>query len=167
MANYLLPHFGELDLDNLEPYTTQTIDLKNHSVVLDLNLLHGHSVSESEMKLIQNFLENLEAYTDKVKTILPTDYAAEGATYDYLNEFLMEMEDDDLLSVLHDTDEELPTEFRLLEKLYIKRISFYPEKEDDLLAVIDYALSGVITEDVLVVLLNKQLRLKDIVVERA
>ncbi len=166
MANYEIPYFGALNLQELEAYTTQTIELKNRSVILDMNLLSGNSVSEEEMKVIKGFLLNLEAYTNQISTILPTDYAARGATYDYMEDFLRELDDEDLISVLHGTDEELPTEDRMLQKFYIKRISFYPEKEDELLAVLDYAISGNITEDALVVMINKQMKLKGIVIER-
>lgn len=166
MANYTIPHFGEIDLQNLAPYSTANTDLKDRTVILDMNLLEGTSVSEEEMNVVKKFLENLEPFTNQIRTILPTDYSARGATYDYIEEFLRELDDDDLISVLHGTDEELTTEERMFEKLYIKRVSFYPEKEDELLAVIDYAISGNITEDALVVMLNKQMRLKGIVIER-
>lgn len=167
MANYKIPYFGELNLQKLEAYATQTIELNNRSIIIDINLLNGTSVSEAEMKVIKSFLENLESYTRQITNILPTDYAARGATYDYMEEFLRELDDDDLISVLHGTDEELPTEERMFQKFYINRISFYPEKEDELLAVLDYAISGNITEDALVVMLNKQMKLKGIVIERA
>ncbi|MFK7808962.1 MAG: DUF2004 domain-containing protein [Saprospiraceae bacterium] len=167
MKSYSIPHFGTIDLDELAPYSTATIELKNRSVILDINLLSKTAVEESEMAVIKSFLENLEAFSDKVSSILPTDYAARGATYEYLQEFLRELDDDDLISVLHGTSEELETEERMLLKFYVKRISFYPEKEDDLLVVFDYAISGNITEDALVVLINKQMKLKDIVIERA
>jgi hypothetical protein len=166
MANYEIPYFGALNLQQLEAYATETIEFKNRSVTIDMNLLNGNSVSEAEMKVIKGFLENLESYTNQIGTILPTDYSARGATYDYMEEFLRELDDEDLLSALHGTDEELSTEERMFQKFYIKRISFYPEKEDELLAVIDYAISGNVTEDVLVVMLNKQMKLKGIVIER-
>jgi len=166
MESYKIPYFGTIDLEKLEPYSTQTIELNERSVILDLNLLSRTSLEESEMTPIRNFLENLEPYTNQVKSILPTDYEARGATYDYIEEFLRELDDDDLISVLHGTDEELSTEERMFEKCYIRRMSFYPEKEDDLLVVIDYAISGNITEDSLVVMINKKMKLKGIVIER-
>lgn len=154
MKQFILPYFGEIDLDNVEEYYYVEIEYKDNELNLDLNfeeLLIAPAVATQ----IKHILDNIEAYDIQNRLYIDADYAKakEGSfVNDFVNYHLEDIGEEiceDIAIDLTATDRDE----QFIKKLKLVRVGMYPDskRENGGFAVFDYSIDPEITDQLLVV----------------
>ena len=76
MASYSLPHFGEIDPQNLEECYDVEAEFKGRTLRMDLNF-EGNSIDTKRLAVVKKFIEGLEKFDVQNKKCIEEDYADE------------------------------------------------------------------------------------------
>ncbi len=164
MPKFKVTHFGALDINNLEEYYEVAIQLADQSVSVDLNF-DEDAVSESKLKVVNHFLEQVLQYDTAAKLAIQKDYAGGGdAVKEYVEHHLEVLSADDLDTVLASSEASLSNENKILNALHLKRIGFYPDEENQF-AVFDYTIDKELTDYLVVVNFKKDGKVDSIAME--
>ena len=155
MANYSLPHFGQIDLTNLDEYYSVKIDLDGREIEVDLNF-EEKTIDSKQMDTVKKFMEKIPDYDKKNKKYIERDYADEdGDTVKmYVEHHLEEIDKTELAGLVDFDNKSVSPEKQLVKALHLVRIGFYPHDEDEF-AIFDYSLGKELT-DYLVVITTDQ-----------
>jgi hypothetical protein len=145
MAAYTLPHFGDLDLKNLEEYYDVDIDYNGNEIQLDLNF-DANSIDPKRMDVVKQFIDNIAEFDKKNRTYIEADFADEDA--DTVREYI-EHHLDELPNLVKQGDESSP-EMQLLNALRLVRVGLYPDGEDQF-AIFDYSIGKELTQYLVVI----------------
>ncbi len=147
-----LPFFNDLNLELVQNYYRIKIDYEVRRLQLDLNF-ENTSISEDNLNLVINILENLDKWIDKAKESINKEFQTESEVDDYIDFHIEELLEGDFEILLKDADKSLSRKEQILSILKLKRIGFYPEAENY------YAIFDFVAEEksnqVLVVNINK------------
>lgn len=151
MAEYTLPHFGNLATENLEEYYVANIEFDEDEIEIDLNF-ENKTTDTITMHKVKNFIENIEKYNKLNHTYILNDHNDEdGDTVrSYLEYHLEEVEKEELSGLINFDDKTTKPELQLLKNLKLVRIGLYPDTEDNF-AIFDYSIGVEITDHVVVV----------------
>ena len=154
MANYLLPHFEELDPKNLEEYYDVEIDFNGHEIQIDLNF-DNKSIQSERLDIVKKFIENLSAYDTKNKKYIKEDYADEDCdtVRTYVEHYIESFDKEDLSEFINFDNLELTPEIQLMNSLRLVRIGFYPDSEENF-ATFDYSINPEIADQLVVILIS-------------
>jgi Protein of unknown function (DUF2004) len=156
MATYLLPYFGEINYTALDDdFYDIEIELEGNKIDIDLNF-ENESIEETKMKNIKNFLEKLTIFDTQNKARIKQEWLddIEGYVNWYLIHHLEELNEADLSGLVDFDNEDIEPEVQLLAKLRLVRVGLYPIS-DDKFAVFDYSIGRDLTDDLLVIVTNK------------
>jgi hypothetical protein len=154
MAEYTLPHFGNLPTENLEEYYDVDIEFNGNEIQIDLNF-ENKTIDTLTVDTVKNFIENVENvenFDNLNKTYILNDYNDEdGDTVKfYLEHHLEEVGKDELSKLINFDDTTTEPEQQLLTKLKLVRVGLYPESEDNF-AIFDYSIGQEITNYLVVI----------------
>lgn len=151
MADYTLPHFGNLQTDNLNDYYDVDVDFNGNQIQIDLNF-ESKTSETATLEKVKKILDNIGKYDELNKTYILNDYNDEdGDTVKFYLEHHVEEVDKETLSGLIDfEDASTEPEQQLLSKLKLVRIGLYPENEEAF-AVFDYSIGTDITNYLVVI----------------
>lgn len=151
MAEYTLPHFGKLTIENLEEYYDVDIMFNGNEIQIDLNF-DNKAIDIVTMDKVKNFIENIEKFDKLNKTYILDDYNdEEGDTVKfYLKEHLEDFGKEGLSTIINFDDKTIEPEKQLLAKLKLVRVGLYPESEDNF-AIFDYSIGQEITNYLVVI----------------
>ncbi|WBX77993.1 DUF2004 domain-containing protein [Tenacibaculum ovolyticum] len=150
MKKLKLPYFKEeIDIKNLkEEYATE-FEFNDKKVDIFLNEM---KISDDEQfGTIKNVLENIFELDKHNRSLISKNFEGkDGVTYDYLSYHLEELKEE-LEDIIDLDDSQISDMKKLLRLLKIKTISFYSD-----LVVFDYCLNDEISDQLLVVKMNRQ-----------
>ncbi|MBZ4192646.1 DUF2004 domain-containing protein [Niabella beijingensis] len=150
MAEYILPHFGEVDTDNLEEYYDVAVLLNGHEVCIDLNFM-DKAIDLDALRTVDGFIGTI-AEQDKMnrKRILH-DYHDEnsGAVKEYVIRHIEEIGPADLSNLIDCNSKAITPELQLINALKLVRVGLYPYDLDEL-AIFDYTIGEDLTQYLLV-----------------
>ena len=151
MAEYTLPHFGNLPTENLEEYYDVDIEFNGNQIQIDLNF-ETKTIDTLTMDKVKNFIENIDKFDKLNKTYILNDYNDEdGDTVKfYLEHHLEEVGKDELSTLINFDDSKTEPEQQLLTKLKLVRVGLYPTSEDNF-AIFDYSIGEEITNYLVVI----------------
>ncbi len=146
MKDYLLPYFGQIDLDSLKEEYYGEIEFNGKEISVDINF-ENKSISETKMDIIKNFIENISDYDTQNKTYIENDYNNENGDVvkEYVKFHFEELENELSEHKLIDlNNKKISLENQLLNKMQLERIGFYPDGkyETASFAIFDYTLEG-------------------------
>jgi hypothetical protein len=123
MAEYTLPHFGNLPTENLEEYYDVDIDFNGNEIQIDLNF-ENKSIDKLTMDKVKYFIENIDKYHELNKTYILNDYnEKDGNTVKfYLEHHLAEVGKDALSKLINFDDTTTEPKQQLLTKLKLVRV---------------------------------------------
>jgi len=165
MAEYTLPHFGAIDIDNLEEYYLVTIESNGKTIHLDLNF-EEQSIDTDTLEDIKTFIERIDAI-DKINAKhLANDFHDEdGETVKlYMEHHLEELDQSQLSTLVNFEDTKTDPALQLLSKLNLVRIGIYPQSED-FFASFDYSIGLDLTDYLVVIYTDKNGGVEDMVME--
>lgn len=157
---YSTKYFGEIDLDNVEQYYEGVIKLSERPIEVSINIGAAKSLTENSVKAIDSYVDNIVTNEQNIRQTIQSNFKDQGEAKNYINFLLTDHDEDDLVSLTEDNTEDLGLEEKLLSTLYLLRISFYPEEADKVFAVYDYTIDEDLTNDLLVVIVSKDGKVK-------
>ena len=141
MTNIELPHFGKIDIDQLEEYFSAKTAFNGQTISLDLNF-KNKNISEEQAENIKKFLNNILAFDTQNKIIIDKDFKDEGEALDYINFYFDELEEEEISEIIDYESEEKTKEELLLENLKLIRVGLYSDGkyDTDYYGVFDYSI---------------------------
>lgn len=158
-----LKYFNEIDLQNLTDYYEVDIDFKGNPLQLDINF-EETKINESDLDYLKTILADLDGTLLKVNDFIQNDYKSGEDVQEFLTFHLEEFDNNELESLLSDSDKSLTKEEQLLSIIKLKRIGFYPEDNDEY-AIFDFVTDEEVSQYLLVVKVNSKGELDHITME--
>lgn len=155
MASYALPHFGEIDLSNLDEYYDAEIDFNGEEIGIDLNF-ENKTIDKKKMDVVKGFIDKIADFDKKNKKYIENDYADEdGDTVKtYIEHHLEEIDKTALAGLLDFNNKSVTPEKQLLKALRLVRVGLYPDSEDQF-AIFDYSIGKDLTDYLVVINTDK------------
>lgn len=153
MTEKTLPHFGKLEIENLEEYYNLDIEFNGKEIQIDLNF-ENKTIDTATFDKIKNFIENIEKFDKQNQDYIKNDFDDEnGDTVKEYVTFHVEELGDDFLQQLEISSDILDKEQAFLTKLNLTRVGLYPDGKYDTsyFAVFDYTLNKDLTDQLIVV----------------
>ncbi len=156
MANYSLPHFGDIDPDDLEDYYDVEIEFEGKEVEISLKF-ERETIDISRLAIVRAVLEKIADFHNKNKANIEQDYKSDdGDTVRaYVEHHLEDIPKNELNGFIDFENKSLPPEFQLMKALHLVRIGFYPDQSDQFV-VFDYSISSDLTDYLVVINTNDQ-----------
>ncbi|OQP58135.1 hypothetical protein A3860_07355 [Niastella vici] len=151
MSSYTLPHFGEIDLSNLDEYYDVEIEMNGKEVDLDLNF-EKKTVDPARLDIVKKFLEKLPEFDQKNKKYIVEDFEGEDndTVATYVEHHLEELDEDELGEIIDFKNEAVEPEKQFIDALHLTRVGFYPDG-DDQFAIFDYSIGRELTDYLVVI----------------
>lgn len=153
MTEISLPHFGKLNLDNLEEHYNTDVEHSGRKIQIDLNF-EAKKIDAETFNKIKKIIENIETFDKQNKNYITTDFKDETANIvkDYVT-FHIEELGDDFLEQLHIPAHTINKEQNFIQKLNLMRVGLYPDGKynTSYFAVFDYTVSRDLTDQLIVV----------------
>ncbi|SFN51705.1 hypothetical protein SAMN05421738_1142 [Algoriella xinjiangensis] len=152
MTEYTLPHFGKLQVENLEEYYNVDIELGGKEIQIDLNF-ENKTINIEDFDTIKHFIENIENFDKQNQHYIKSDYDDEnGNTVKEYVTFHIEELGEEFLEQIN-IDNQTDKEQQFLTKLNLTRVGIYPDGKYDTsyFAVFDYTVNKELTDQLIVV----------------
>ncbi len=153
-----IKYFKNVDFNS--DYLETTIEFQNREIQLDINT-DAVLGKDSWVKEYEEYISKLETFKEKIDKEIIKDFENNGVTkewVDYHSEELMESIEEN--GTLDSCDKNLPIDRQILSALKLNRIGIYPKYED--YAVWDYILDDEISDEILVIVTDKNGEIVDI-----
>jgi hypothetical protein len=141
MANYQLPYFGEVNLNELEDDYRTTIKLAEKDLNIDINF-ENKTIQQEAIVTINNFLENIIKFDKQNLKVIESDFKESGETSDYIKFYIDELDEEELSNIVDIKNVNISKEKQLLSKLKLIRVGLYPDGKfgADYFGVFDYSI---------------------------
>jgi uncharacterized protein YpmS len=151
MANYALPHFGDLDPNNLEDYYEVEIDFNGQKIQIDLNF-EQNKIDLKRLDIVKQFIGNIAAFNKANKKNIEQDYADENrdTVRTYVEHYIEYFDSEEISRFVDLNNTEATLESQLIDSLKLIRIGLYPDEEENF-AVFDYSIDTEITDQLVVI----------------
>lgn len=155
MPILLTKHFGEIDLDNPKEYYETEVELHERKTEITISIINPKMVDEESIKAIDDYIDNLIINEKVSRIIIQENFQDQREAKNYIDFEIEKLDESDISILTTDAKKNLKIEEQLLSALYLLRVSFYPEKDDKVFAVYDYTIEEDLTNNLLVVIINK------------
>jgi len=165
MAKYILPHFGQLDTDNLEEYYEASIVMNDTEIQIDLNF-ESNTVDTALLDTAKRFIEQLPDFDFRNKKLIEQDFQDPSAdtVKTYIEHHLDELGEDELDELIDDGNKKISPEIQLLKQFRLVRMGLYPGNEDQF-AIFDYSIGPDYTQYLVVLFTDDNGKLSYITME--
>lgn len=152
---YKLPYFKEIETSQIEESYSVDIKIKDQEIGIGLNFKETQAEAELFDK-IKSFLENIEQQDSKNRIFIDADFNNENG--DTVREYIEFHTEELSLSEFIDYKNKIVSpDKQLIEKLKLVNIGFYPDGKYDseAFAIFDYTIDREITDQLIVVNIDK------------
>lgn len=151
MANYTLPHFGQLDLTNLDEFYNVNMEFNGQEIQIDLNF-ENKSIDTKSLDIAKKFILNIADFDKKNKKYIEKDYADEDSdtVKTYVEHHLEEVDKAELTGLVDFENKKMSPEQQLVKALRLVRLGLYPDSEDQF-AIFDYSIGQELTQYLVVI----------------
>lgn len=165
MAEYTLPHFGALDIENLEEFYLTDIESNGNTVHVDLNF-ETQSLDTDTMDKVKTFIDSIERINILNNKHITNDFNDEdGDTVRvYMDHHIEELDSAEISNLINFDDTKIEPTKQLLSKLRLVRVGIYPQNED-FFASFDYSIGMDLTDYLIVIYTDEHGQLQDMVME--
>ena len=153
-----IKYFKNVDFNS--DYLETTIEFQNREIQLDINT-DAVLGENTWVKEYEEYISKLETFKEKIDKEIIKDFENNGITkewVDFHSEELIESIEEN--GTLDSCDKNLPVDRQILSALKLNRIGIYPKYED--YAVWDYILDDEISDEILVIVTDKNGEIVDI-----
>lgn len=153
-----IKYFKNVDFNT--DYLETTIEFQNREIQLDINtdVVLG---KDSWIKEYEEYISKLEIFKEKIDKKIIEDFENNGITKEWVDFHLEELgeviEEEGLLK---ECDKKLSLDRQVFSIIKLNRIGIYPEYED--YAIWDYILDDEISDEILVIVTDKNGEIVDI-----
>lgn len=156
-----IKYFKNVDFNS--DYLETTIEFQNREIQLDINT-DAVLGKDSWVKKYEEYISKLETFKEKIDKEIIKDFENDGITkewVDFHSEELIESIEEN--GTLDSCDKNLPIDRQVLSILKLNRIGIYPGYEDEgYYAIWDYILDDEISDQILVIVTDKNGEIVDI-----
>ena len=151
MATYSLPHFSELDTNNVEEYYDVEIEFNGHGIQIDLNF-ENKIIDTKRLEIAKEFIMNIAEYDRKNKELIEEDYANEDCdtVKTYVEHYLEYFDKEELANFIDTENESISAETQHMKSLRLVRMGLYPDSDDNF-ATFDYSIDPDTTDHLVVI----------------
>jgi hypothetical protein len=150
MPIFSLPHFGEIDLSNLEEYYDVDIEYNDRQLSIDLNF-DGKSIDMEKMIIVKNFIERIAEWDKKNEKRIEDDYNNnDDGTVKFYVGFVMELNEEEPFGVIDLNNAAVTPQKQIIEHLHLVRVGLYPEQEEAF-AIFDYTIGRDLIDHLVVI----------------
>ncbi len=158
-------YFGQLDLKNLDSWYDSTIDLNGKTVEIAITFMSDEKkTSVDNLKKVEAYLDNFAFNVKQIESLLADDYNEGLTAKEYIDILTEEIDEEDLVDAIENYDQSLSIEDNIFQQMHLINITFYPEKDEEIFAILDYTISKALTNELLVARLNRDNSL-DVMIE--
>ena len=153
-----IKYFKNVDFNS--DYLETTIKFQNREIQLDINsdVVLGKN---SWVKEYEEYISKLETFKEKIDKEIIKNFENNGLTKEWVNFHLEELgEAIKEEGLLKECDKKLSLDRQVLSIIKLNRIGIYPEYED--YAIWDYILDDEISDEILVIVTDKNGEIVDI-----
>lgn len=153
-----IKYFKNVDFNT--DYLETTIEFQNREIELDINtdVVLG---KDSWVKEYEEYISKLEIFKEKIDKEIVEDFENDGITKEWVDFHLEELgEAIEEERLLERCDKKLSLDRQVLSIIKLRRIGIYPEYED--YAIWDYILDDEISDEILVIVTDKNGEIIDI-----
>jgi Protein of unknown function (DUF2004) len=154
MSKYILPYFDELDVNSLDDCYDAEMEFNGRQIDLDLNF-DEESTTTKRLEIVKNFIENLTEFNQIATKAINDDFKTGKTVKHYIKHNLKMLGEEHFSSLFDNYGTSMTNTEQLLAKIYLKRVGFYPEDNDNF-AVFDYTFGQDLTDYLIVVNFNKK-----------
>lgn len=159
-----LKYFGEIDINNTEEYLDVATTINGNEISIDLNFIED-KISRETIQPTVTFLENLSKVERIAHNQVLHDFENGDIVRDYIEHHIEEFNDEELKSLeIVSTDSTQRKKEKFLKKIHIKRIGLYPEELDSL-AIFDYTINDDLTQYLIVLKFDSNMKFVEIYTE--
>jgi hypothetical protein len=159
MTTYNSKYFGKIDFKQLKECYETDIEFNNKMIEITINSTSSitQSFGLESIKLIDDYIDNLAKNEAIIRDVIYEDFNIypKGFVRSYINGQIKDQDKEDIADLIAEVDKKLKKNEKLLSVLYLLRIGFYPEKEVLFFANYDYTIDEDLTDELLVVVENK------------
>ena len=163
MSKQQLAYFGEIDPDNVAKRYEAEVPYDGRMIEVVLNF-DTTTVKKVKLANAEKFTNGLKKYDEKALAAIAKDFKTGDTVKDYIEHHLQELSDDELNTLLKNSDKDISTKEQMAAILHLNRISLYPESEDGF-AVFDYTIDKQLTDYLVVVHFTEKGKIESIVTE--
>lgn len=151
MANYTLPHFGQLDPTNLDECYDADIDLNGQEIQIELNF-ENKTIDTRRLDIVRKFIESIASFDKKNKKYIDQDYADKDCdtVKTYVEHHLEEIDKKELTELVDFGNKSLSARKQLVKALRLVRLGLYPDSVDQF-AIFDYSIGQELTQYLVVI----------------
>ena len=153
-----IKYFKNVDFNS--DYLETTIELQNREIQLDIN--SDAVLGENNwVKEYEEYISKLETFKEKIDKEIIKNFENNGLTKEWVNFHLEELgEAIEEEGLLKECNKKLSLDRQVLSIIKLRRIGIYPEYED--YAIWDYILDDEISDEILVIVTDKDGEIVDI-----
>lgn len=158
--DYTLPHFGNINLKDLKEDYYIDAETEKNFMSVELSF-ENKSIDQEIADGISTFLQNIDEQDQRNRTFIEKDFEEkESEAANYINFYLTEFDEAELLSVVGDNTAKTNIGKQLLNKLELTRIVVYPDGKfgSTFYAMFDYMIGSdeLASDQILAVTIDKQ-----------
>jgi hypothetical protein len=156
MNIYSTKYFGEIDLNNPNEWYETELEVNDKKVEVLLTVSSVcKSIDKEAIQQIETYLDNLQDNESYVRSRMLENFKQKGDVMEYINSFIEEFDKEDIADLIKGIDKKLSKKEKLLSILVLLQIVFYPEREDETFAILDYTISEELTDELIAVKIYK------------
>ena len=153
-----IKYFKNVDFNS--DYLETTIEFQNREIQLDINT-DAVLGKDSWVKEYEEYISKLETFKEKIDKEIIKNFENNGLTKEWVNFHLEELgEAIEEEGLLKECNKKLSLDRQVLSIIKLRRIGIYPEYED--YAIWDYILDDEISDEILVIVTDKDGEIVDI-----
>jgi len=153
MTEKTLPHFGKLEIENLEEYYNVDIEFNGKEIQIDLNF-ENKKINTVTFDKIKDFIENIAEFDRQNQGYIKSDFDDENedTVKEYVT-FHVEELGNEFLEQINISSDDTDKEKTFLTKLHLTRVGLYPDGKynTSYFAVFDYSINKELTDQLIVV----------------
>ena len=159
-----IKYFKNVDFNS--DYLETTIEFQNREIQLDIN--SDAVLGENNwVKEYEEYISKLETFKEKIDKEIIKDFESNGVTKEWIDfhseELIESIEEEEILD---NCDKNLPIDRQILSAIKLNRIGIYPKYEningEEYYAIWDYILDDEISDEILVIVTDKDGEIIDI-----
>ena len=149
---FRLAYFGKINFQPVEEYYDVVADVESHPTRISLNFLNER-LNHATIETIQSQLDRLPLLIEKAKDGIKTGLGKSESIDLYVSHHLAEIDDSELATLFEGLDPQLTDQEKIVEKLFLQRIGFYPDEAKRYIEM-DFTIGNHLTQYVLMVVMN-------------
>ena len=151
MANYSLPHFVDIDANNLEEYYDVDIEFNGQEIQIDLNF-ESKNIDTKRLEIAKRFIDDIPEFDKRNRKYIEQDYENEDCdtVRTYIEHYLEYFDDEELSEFIDFDNKTISPEIQLMKSLRLVRMGLYPDSEENF-ATFDYSINPDTTDQLVVI----------------